>query len=295
MFFEIKKIRLATRRSRLALVQTSMVVERLKHMSPSTQVEVVHVTTRGDRNPYGEDDLKAAFTEDIDKLLLNGEVDAAVHSLKDVPSELDEDIIIASTPFRSDPRDVLVSESGIKLEEFSWSPKIGTSSQRRAVQIRQLRQDAEIVEIHGNVDTRLRKYREIGLDALVMSASGLERLNLLGKISQYFDPDVFIPAPCQGIIAIEARRDRKELIAFLKKAENTKIRMEAESERTFSLKVGGDCKRPVGAIAQHNKGLIKITGFVAFDGKICRDSVLAPEQNSIEAAKELAEKIMAGV
>jgi hydroxymethylbilane synthase len=295
MFFEIKKIRLATRRSRLALVQTSMVVERLKHMSPSTQVEVVHVTTRGDRNPYGEDDLKAAFTEDIDKLLLNGEVDAAVHSLKDVPSELDEDIIIASTPFRSDPRDVLVSESGIKLEEFSWSPKIGTSSQRRAVQIRQLRQDAEIVEIHGNVDTRLRKYREIGLDALVMSASGLERLNLLGKISQYFDPDVFIPAPCQGIIAIEARRDRKELIAFLKKAENTKIRMEAESERTFSLKVGGDCKRPVGVIAQHNKGLIKITGFVAFDGKICRDSVLAPEQNSIEAAKELAEKIMAGV
>ncbi len=266
-------------------------MKKLKKEFPDLEVDVIKVVTKGDRNPYQQPDLKSAFTEDIERLLLEGKVDAAVHSLKDVPTELDDSFLIASTPERADPRDTFVSKSGKRLEELDPTPRIGTSSLRRIIQIKHLRPDAEIVQLHGNVDTRLNRYMSTGLDGIVVAAAGLHRLGLSSEITQYFDPDVITPAPCQGIIAVETRKDMSEVIKMFERIEEKHVRIEAESERAFASRLGGGCKIPAGVLVQRNAEGVKITGFLASRHRIVRDSISCSVSKSIERAAELAEKL----
>lgn len=290
----MRKIKVATRKSKLALIQTDIVVQKLRRLYPEIDFEIVGVTTRGDKRPYQQEDLKAAFTSELEEMLVHGEADIAVHSLKDIPTEINQDIIIAATPVRSDPRDVLISHSGKKLEELPPNPKIGTSSKRRAIQILKLRRDAEIFEIHGNVDTRVRKFRSMGLDGIVLAAAGLERLGLLNLVSQYFNVEDMVPAPCQGTIAVQVRRDRTELIKLLQTINDERIMKASECERAFVSRIGGDCNFPVGIYTEVDGNKTKASLFVSFKGRIISENAFTQDTEPRDFGFELAEKVLRG-
>jgi len=200
------------------MVQTKIVVSLIHANHPSVEVEVVPVTTLGDRLPLekrAEVEGKGAFTEDLEALLANGTVDVAVHSMKDLPMELGAGLVIAATPARADPRDALVSREGTTLGSLRHGATLGTSSLRRKAQLRALRGDLRVSDLHGNIDTRLRRMDELGIDGIVVAAAGLERLGRADRITQYFDIDELVPAPCQGTIALEAREDDQVTLGCL--------------------------------------------------------------------------------
>jgi len=260
------KLKLGTRSSRLSLAQTEIVVQALKKVHPDLEVEVFPVKTLGDRLPpeqrasVGE---KAAFTQDIDDLLLGGVLDLAVHSLKDLPTASRQGIVIAATPPREDARDALVASGNFTLKMIPQGGKIGTSSLRRRAQLLRLRGDLQIVETRGNVETRLKKISDAGLDGVVLAAAGLKRIGESSRISQLFSPYEMVPAVGQGILAVEAREEDKELVMSLSSISDRDTRLSARCERAFSRKLGGDCDVPLGAHAEVSGDTIMLTGMIA--------------------------------
>ncbi|NPB05562.1 MAG: hydroxymethylbilane synthase, partial [Aquificae bacterium] len=216
-----KKLRVGTRRSKLALWQTNFVVHLLRLFDPSLEVEVVPITTKGDKildSPLSKIGDKGLFTKEIEEKLLRKEIDFAVHSLKDLPTTLPEGLTIAAYTMRDFPFDALVSREGKTLKELPEGAVVGTSSLRRRAQLKRLRPDLVVKDVRGNVDTRLRKLDEGLYDALILAQSSLERLGWGDRITEVLD--YFIPAVGQGIIAVEAREEDKELLQLLREALN---------------------------------------------------------------------------
>jgi hydroxymethylbilane synthase len=289
----MKTIRIGTRRSRLATIQTQIVTDIIRLRYPGMQVEIVPLSTLGDRLPprrRPEVEGKAAFTDEIDDLLLGGAIDLAVHSMKDLPNESKEGLVIGATPVRADPRDVLVTRvAGGVLSSLRSGAMIGTSSIRRKAQLLAMRKDLEVVDLHGNVDTRLSKMDKSDIDGIVIAAAGLDRLGESDRISEYFSSERMVPAPCQGAIAVEMREGDEETAAILASVDDKGVRAETICERSFAKSIGGDCDLPAGANAVLAADRLTLTGAILSpDGTITVNGSLA---SAVEEAEALGDRL----
>ncbi len=279
------------------MVQTATVVSLIRANHPTAEVEVIPITTLGDRLPLekrAEVEGKGAFTEDLETMLANGKVDIGVHSMKDLPMQLGAGLAIAATPVRADPRDALVSREGDTLASLKQGATLGTSSLRRKAQLRALRKDLKVSDLHGNVDTRLRRMDELEIDGIVLAAAGLERLGRADRITQYFDIDEIVPAPCQGTIALEAREDDQMTLGLLRVLDNKEVRTVSMCERSFATRLGGDCDIPVGFHASLEGPTLKLVGAVLSpDGsRDVRHAAKALASNPTTAGEDFAEELL---
>lgn len=250
----MKAIRVGTRGSRLAIAQTEIALAALRRAHPGSRFEVVTISTRGDvdKRPLFTMDEKGIFEKEVNEAVKKGEVDFAVHSLKDVPSDLSDELVVACIPKRASPNDVLVNDRGQKLKELAPGSTVGTSSLRRAVQLAKSRPDLRVKPIRGNVETRVKKVISGEYDAVVLAEAGLTRIGMKDVIVERFGVRDFVPAPGQGAIAIVCRHDDKKLIGMLKAIEDPRSRAEVLAERALIKKVEGGCRFPLGAVAVTN-------------------------------------------
>lgn len=259
-------LRLGTRGSRLALVQSELVAERLR--AAGSQVELVPIVTEGDVRPVDMSPGEGVFVAAIARSLLAGDIDLAVHSAKDVPLEEDPGLAIAAYPERADPRDALVTrDGGGSIESLPRGAVVGTDSPRRAGFLLSVRPDLRVIPLHGNVETRLRRLDEGGADAIVLAAAGIDRLGKQARIDQRFDPEVLSPAPGQGALAVQVMRSNTRLMELVSAIDDADIRLAVEAEREVLRATGGTCRAPVGALASLNGDeLVLLAGGVSSDG-----------------------------
>ncbi len=257
------------RGSQLSVAQTNLVIEELKRVHPDTEYEIKTITTKGDTDsrPLFTIDQKGIFEKEIDRAVAQKEVDFAVHSLKDVPSELDENLVLACIPKRETVNDVFISPDGSSLDSIEPDSVIGTSSLRRAVQVSRKRPDVTVKPIRGNIETRIKKTSGNNYDAIVLAKAGITRLGVDVKYTE-LSTDDFSPSPGQGAIAIVARSDDSKTIEMLKKIEDSDSRLEIEAERALSDFVDSGCRFPIGAYAKSNdtEMTLTVTAF-SVDGK----------------------------
>ena len=263
------KYTVGARGSRLSVAQTNWVISELKKVNPDSEYEIKTITTKGDTDsrPLFTIDQKGIFEKEIDRAVAQKEIDFAVHSLKDVPSELDENLILASIPKREAVNDVFISSDGSTLDNIKEGSVIGTSSLRRAVQVSRKRPDVIVKPIRGNIETRIKKASGENYDAIVLAQAGISRLGVDVKHSP-LSVDDFSPSPGQGAIAIVARADDAETISMLKKIEDPDSRLEIEAERALSNYVDSGCRFPLGAYAKSNGSemTLSVSAF-SVDGK----------------------------
>jgi hydroxymethylbilane synthase len=260
-----RPIRFGTRGSALALVQTDLAIARFRTVYPDWAVEAQVITTQGDldkQSPLTEIGGRGVFTSALEYSMLTGEVDAAVHSAKDLPTAMHPDAPVVAYPNRADPRDVLVSRHGTSLKRLPRNPVIGTSSRRRAVQIVRLRPDAQIVDLRGNIDTRLRKAAGAELDAIVLAGAGLHRMGWDDRITQVFSIAELTPSPAQGALAIQARRG-SDVAVTLERIDDEAVSAPVGIERAFLGAIGAGCAFPVGAHAAKTADGWRLTAMVA--------------------------------
>lgn len=250
----MKIIRVGTRGSRLAIAQTEIALAALRRAHPGVRFEVVTISTKGDvdKRPLFTMDEKGIFEKEVNEAVKKGEVDFAVHSLKDVPSDLSDELVVACIPKRASPNDVLVNDKGQKLKELAPGSTVGTSSLRRAVQLTRSRPDLNVRPIRGNVETRVKKVISGEYDAVVLAEAGLTRIGMKDLIVERFGVRDFVPAPGQGAIAIVCRHDNKKLLGMLRQIEDPRSRAEVLAERALIKKVEGGCRFPLGAVAVTN-------------------------------------------
>ncbi|MEM3085215.1 MAG: hydroxymethylbilane synthase [Nitrososphaerales archaeon] len=280
-------LKVGTRGSRLSIVQTQLVLDALKRVHDELNFEVVTIRTKGDTDarPLYTIDRKGIFEKEIDAAVQDCKVDFAVHSLKDIPSELPERLVIASIPKRESPNDVLVNNGGKRLNDIGKGSVIGTSSLRRAVQIRRIRPDLTVRPIRGNVETRVKKMVNKEFDALVLAEAGLRRLGLQDLITERFPIEDFMPSPGQGAMAVVSRKDDLELINILKKIEDRKSRAEITAERALLLHINAGCRFPLGALGSVNGNKLNLYASVySIDGS---ERIDVKRSSSIEDAEGL--------
>lgn len=293
----MRKIVVGSRRSRLALTQTKWVIEQLQALHLGYEFEIKEIVTKGDKIldvTLSKVGGKGLFVKEIEQAMYDGEIDFAVHSMKDVPSVLPAGLTIGAVPKRVDPRDVLISNSGKGLMELPPGSIVGTSSVRRSAQILAKRPDLQIKWIRGNIDTRIRKCREEGYDAIILAAAGLERVGTYNElITEYLEPDVCLPAVGQGALGIECRSDDEEILALLAKINDAKTEQAVQAERSFLKTVEGSCQIPIAGYANINDdGIISLTALIASpDGKkIFQDTISGDDP--MKLGKEVAEKLL---
>ena len=247
------KLRLATRRSALALAQSRWVAGELQRLSPGLEVELVEVVTQGDRIQdvsLAEIGGKGLFVSEVEQLLLDGRAELAVHSLKDVPAELAPGLVLGAVPEREDARDVLVTAEGDALDDLEVGAKVGTNSLRRSLQLGFQRNDLQYAMLRGNVDTRLRKLAAGEYRAIVLAAAGLRRLGLFDRPLWPMPVELSVPAVGQGALAIEARADDAVTMGVLARFDHAESRACVEAERAFLAALGGDCHTPLAGHAR---------------------------------------------
>lgn len=287
-------LRIGTRASKLALAQANFVAGRLREAHPGLEIELVEITTAGDRDqssPLSEG--VGWFTTAIQQALQAGDVDVAVHSFKDLPTKRPEGLVIAAVPVREDPRDALVSRSGKELLALPKGAVVGTSSPRREAQLRGIRPDLDIRPIRGNVDTRLRKLDDGEYDAIVLALAGLKRLGLEGRVTQVFGLYDIVPAPAQGVIAVECRGADEETRRLLAAIDDPEIRQSVTAERAFLAEIDAGCSFPAAAFAEHFGTTLKLHGLLAPDGNIVRSKITGPADAAAGLGRELARELMA--
>jgi hydroxymethylbilane synthase len=286
-------LRLGTRKSKLALWQANFVKEKLEALG--CKVELVPITTTGDKildAPLAKIGGKGLFVKEIENALLAGEIDLAVHSLKDVPITIPEGLTLSAITKREEPYDVLISRDGKKLEELPSGAVVGTSSLRRQVQIKKRRRDLKVEILRGNVDTRLRKLEEGLYDAIVLAYAGVKRMGLSGEISQVLKD--FIPAVGQGSLAIETRAEDERVINFVKVLNHEESWLRAVCERAFLGELQGGCQVPIGAYAWIEGDRIKIKGFISdLEGeRFLEGYEEGSPQKAEEVGKRLAQRLL---
>ena len=278
---------IGTRASALAMAQTGIVVARLKAAHPGLSCHVKQISTVGDRDqsrPLTGIGGQGVFVREIDKALLTGEIDLAVHSLKDVPTAQPDESTIGAVLPRGDARDALVSRLGLPLQELPEGACVGTGSTRREAQLRALRPDLEIVGLRGNVDTRLRKATTEAYDAIVLATAGLVRLGRAGEITEILPPEVMLPAVGQGAICVQVRSDDREALEAVGHLDDAGTRAAVTAERSFLRMLGGGCRVPIAAHAVTDgdelwlRGLVSDrTGVHSVKGEVRGPSALASE------------------
>jgi hydroxymethylbilane synthase len=292
----MSKIKIGTRRSELAIVQTQWVIRQIRSRYPDLELETVTIHTRGDRIldlPLDRMGGKGLFSAEIETALLDGTIDLAVHSMKDLPARISPGVVIAAVSPREDHRDVLISYGGEPLSDLATGARVGTSSLRRAKQLTALRPDLKIELLRGNVPTRLEKLEDRKYDAIVLAAAGLKRLGLEAKITQYFTVDEMIPAVCQGILAVQTRAD--DTCDFLGEAVHCpEAACCGTAERAFLIRLDGGCTIPMGAYASLESGRLRIRGMIARTEtpEIFRTEVAGPPDRAVELGERLALRLL---
>jgi len=291
-------LRIGTRGSALALVQTNWVAEKIRAQHPGIRLEIVTIKTAGDKIQdvaLAKIGGKGLFVKEIEEALQRGEIDAAVHSLKDMPAEIHAGLEIAVVPEREDPRDVLISRGNRKLEELPRGAKIGTGSLRRGIQLARLIPHVQIVPIRGNLDTRIRKIEKEGLDGIIVAAAGVRRMGWTDRVSQFIAVDQIIPAVGQGALAVETREADGEIAGLLSFLDHEDSRIEVGAERAFLRVFGGGCQIPIAAFGRKKGDGMSLVGLVGnLDGSvIIREEAEGPAAGCAEMGKALAERILA--
>jgi hydroxymethylbilane synthase len=296
--FEITMVlRIGTRASKLALAQAQWVREKIAAQYPDLQVKLVTVRTQGDRV---RDKLlstiggKGLFVKEIEEALQKKDIDIAVHSLKDVPAELPDDLSIGAIPEREDPCDVLICKDNTPLEDLPKGARIGTSSLRRAAQLLHYRPDLEIVPIRGNVDTRIRKLHSLDMHAIIVAAAGLRRMDLAGHITQVLPFTLMLPAIGQGALGLELRMDDQgtgNMVMFL---DHYPTRTAVEAERAFLKELKGGCQLPVACLGKLTSSTLSLDGMVADvrGEKVVRDRISGPPHDANVLGTALAQRIL---
>lgn len=291
-------LRIGTRGSGLALWQAHHVERLISQTHPEINTEIVVIKTTGDTNlesPLSEIGGKGVFVKEIEEALLDGRIDIAVHSLKDVPAELPEGLSLNAYLKRHDPRDALISRAGQKLNELPDGSTIGTGSLRRASQILNLRPGLQIEPIRGNVDTRIRKLQEGELyDAIVLALAGLERMGLQENVTEVISTDKMLPSPGQGIVAVESRQEDSVTNGLLDSINHPETMLQALAERAFLKSLSGDCDVPMGCLSIVHDQEFTVTGVLAKpNGSVLIREYLTGSRNQAEGlSEELAEKIL---
>ncbi len=279
-----------TRGSNLSLAQTNWVISELQKQNPSSEFEIKTITTKGDTDTRAlfTIDQKGIFEKEIDKAVAEKQIDFAVHSLKDVPSDISKSLTIACVPKRESANDVLITKDGSNLKTIQLSAVVGTSSLRRAVQVSRIRPDVVVKPVRGNIETRINKVIDGKFDAIILAEAGISRLGLDVKHSVLSTKD-FPPSPGQGALAIVCRADDDKTISMLKKIEDKKSRIEIEAERALSDYVESGCRFPVGALAIANSGMLKLTvSAYSVDGKI---SIKLEKTGDVDNPKNLGQEL----
>ena len=281
---------IGTRGSLLSLTQTNWVVSEIQKKSPQTELEIVTIKTQGDTDarPLFTINQKGIFEKEIDRAVAEKKVDFAVHSLKDIPADLPEDLVLACVPKREEANDVFIARDGSTLEMIKKGALVGTSSLRRAVQITRVRPDLTVKPIRGNIETRIRKVHDGEFDGVVLAQAGISRLGLDVKF-QRLPMDTFPPSPGQGALGIVSRRDNLSLIDLLKKIEDPEARNAVEAERSLSMFVDSGCRFPVGAFAHRDNDRLKLKVIVySIDGS---KSIMVEKDSETSMANDLGKQV----
>jgi len=292
----MRNITIGTRGSKLAVIQAQWVLTKLREAAPGLKASLVKITTRGDQESDTALDKFAGqgvFVKELEKALFDGEIDLAVHSLKDMPTEIPYGLFLAATTARLDPRDVLISRAD-KLAGLAPGSKIGTGSLRRSVQLSALRPDLKICGIRGNIDTRLRKVSEGEVDGIIVAAAALIRLGWEDKIAEYLPTEYFTPSVGQGALGIEIRSEDKETASLASAINHEPTWQSVTAERTFLRALGGGCRAPIAALGVVSDGILKLNGMVASaDGiHILRATEEGDAQAPEQVGKQLAQKMV---
>ena len=289
-------ITIGTRGSQLALWQAEYIKKRLNSHFPDLEIALQIIKTTGDRiqNRTLIGLGKGVFTKEIEVALLDGTVDLAVHSMKDLPTELPDGLCIAAIPAREDPRDVLVTQSGVSLGELPKAAKIGTTSPRRRSQLLYLRPDLQVVDVRGNLDTRLRKLHETDLDGIILAAAGIKRLIGSEIITAYFEIDQMVPAVGQGALGVETREDDFEMKELLSAVNHPDSKLEVSAERSVLRGLGGGCQVPIGANARLIDGGLSLIGIVSSPDGSRRvvEHISGDSSNAVGLGEALAEILL---
>jgi hydroxymethylbilane synthase len=291
-------LRIGTRGSGLALWQARHVERLLSEHHPEINTEIIVIKTTGDKNlesPLSEIGGKGVFVKEIEEALLDERIDIAVHSLKDVPAVLPEGLVLEAYLKRHDARDAVIAYSGLKLWDLPDGSRVGTGSLRRASQILHHYPGLKIEPIRGNVDTRVRKLREgEQYDAIVLALAGLERMGLEAHVTEILSEDQVLPAPGQGIVAVESRGSDRDTNDVLKSINHSETAVQARAERAFLKRLSGDCNVPLGCLAETDGNSIYITGVLAQpDGSVLlKESISGVVGNAETLGENLAEGIL---
>ena len=293
----IMVIRIGTRASQLALAQALWVRNRILDRYPDTGVEIVKIKTRGDRiidRPLSNIGGKGLFVKEIEEGLQRNEIDVAVHSLKDVPAEIPDNLHIGIIPEREDPHDVMISRNNIVLDHLPQGSSIGTSSLRRTAQLLHYRPDLNVIPLRGNLDTRLRKLHTEDLKAIIIAAAGLRRMGLSERITQSLPTELMLPAIGQGALGLELRRDNHNMKSILAFLDHYPTRVAVEAERSFLLELRGSCELPVAAHARLDGKVVYLDALVASpDGKrVFRNSIEGPADEAGLIGARLARMLL---
>ncbi len=293
----MRKLIVGTRGSALALRQAEMVIEALRQAVPGVDLETLIVRTEGDRRQdvsleqFGG---QGVFVKDIEQKLLAGEIDLAVHSLKDMPALTPPGLTIAAVLPRGAVEDALVSNGRRRLDALPQGARVGTDSRRRAIQLRALRPDLRPESVRGNVDSRVKRAESGEFDAVVLAVAGLDRLGLLDRAAQVFSVDEMLPAAGQGVLAVEARADDTEALAALIKIDHGPTRAAMTAERAYLQRLGAGCRLPIGAYAVEEGGRLRLRALLATeDGRIHRDEASGAAEQAATLGIALAERLMA--
>lgn len=292
-----ESIKIGTRASKLALWQANWIKSALTEANPQQKVELVTIKTKGDKIldvPLAKVGGKGLFVKEIENALLDGRIDIAVHSMKDMPAEIPDGLCIGAIPPREIPADVLISESGLIFSELKQGAIIGTSSLRRGAQLRHARPDVVIVPLRGNVETRLNKLETEDIDAVVLAAAGVKRLDLEHRITEYLDSDIMLPAVGQGALCIEIRQNDPDIQNIIIALDDSPTRAVVMGERAFLNRLGGSCQVPIAGLGEIKRDLYKLTGLVAdLDGSRVLKATSSGSIDSTEAVGiSLAEQLL---
>lgn len=290
----MQKVKVGSRGSRLALWQTDHVMKRLAEITPHNTYEKIIIKTKGDKmldvalSKIGD---KGLFTKEIENEIKSGAIDLAVHSMKDIPTVIPDGLMIGAVLARENPRDVLLSRSGVKLMDLPKGARVGTSSLRRRSQLMMLRRDLEIVELRGNIDTRIKKLATGELDAIILAYAGVCRLEYKDLIAEELS---FLPAVGQGAIAIEIRDNDEVVRKLVHQLDDLDTRRAVTAERAFLKALEGGCQIPIGALARIVNGMLEIDGLVAdLNGeRVFRDRIVGPMENAESLGTELADHLL---
>ncbi len=292
----MKKLIIGSRGSALALWQSNWVASELTELY-GVEVEIKRIKTTGDKildSPLAKIGGKGLFVKEIEKALEKGQIDLAVHSMKDVPTELPTGLVIGAVTRREDPRDALVSRGKVSLMDLPKGAKIGTSSLRRKAQLWRKRPDFDMVDVRGNLDTRIRKMKEGQFDAMVLARAGLKRMGFEDEVTEVLGPQIMLPAVGQGALAIEVREDDEAVREMVGSLNHLPTQQSIMAERALMKRLEGGCQVPVGALGVVDDGQIRLKAMVAsLDGrKMVQDEVVGLPQHAEELGIELAEKLL---